>query len=523
MKKQIITASISLLSFQSHSQVGIGTTSPNPSSILEVSSSDKGLLIPRVDLDDVSTSTPITNPATGLLIYNDGGDEIDGFYYWNGSEWTPFTSGNSSALFSAENGLTQVGTKVELGGTLAKNTTITNSGNNLDISGTGELQISDTENPVFRIHSSANETNKGGRIEFNENDNRYGYSLRHQTGSGLVNSIQRGDGLWFEMKKNNVYTPAFGFSDNGGNSIPRVGVLTTNPRSSFHTDGTGLFSSGSSSTSIGGTSYLSANNQLSLENSNNGSVVQYFNSIGTTPKAVKLGLNPTYGTNGVFSIQTANNGNSFSDRIVIEMDGDVGIGTLDPTSKLHVQGDARITGNITSEGNIVGGKNLNIQDTAFVDKINILNPTTLATGVVSGNLVYNTSSKMVELESGSEITSFGSQSTITMNDDYNAAYKLYVHKGNACGQTMINEYLISGSNANNTWVIKPVKGVCPNGNTAFSETNNKTIDVINSRPGCQDGTSSGDWDYTISISGSGVISISNSATTTYSMKVHKIF
>jgi hypothetical protein len=53
------------VSFSAFSQVGIGTVTPHESSILEVESTDKGVLLPRMDNPSV-----IQNPATGLMIYN---------------------------------------------------------------------------------------------------------------------------------------------------------------------------------------------------------------------------------------------------------------------------------------------------------------------------------------------------------------------------------------------------------------------------------------------------------------------
>ncbi len=48
-------------------QVGIGTTSPDPSSILHVESSDKGVLIPRLTTAQINA---IASPANGLMVYN---------------------------------------------------------------------------------------------------------------------------------------------------------------------------------------------------------------------------------------------------------------------------------------------------------------------------------------------------------------------------------------------------------------------------------------------------------------------
>lgn len=54
-------------SLNSYSQIGIGTTSPDKSSIMDISSIDKGLLIPRLTNNQVDS---ISNPANGLIVFN---------------------------------------------------------------------------------------------------------------------------------------------------------------------------------------------------------------------------------------------------------------------------------------------------------------------------------------------------------------------------------------------------------------------------------------------------------------------
>ncbi len=73
---------------------------PNSSTILDVHSKngDLGMLIPQVTLNDASTSAPITSPATGLLIYNNGGSEPDGYYFWEGTKWDQLYSGDVPSI-----------------------------------------------------------------------------------------------------------------------------------------------------------------------------------------------------------------------------------------------------------------------------------------------------------------------------------------------------------------------------------------------------------------------------------------
>lgn len=63
-------------------QVGIGTTTPDPSSQLDITSTDSGLLVPRMTLGD---RINISSPAEGLLVYQT--DDVAGFYYWDGIVW----------------------------------------------------------------------------------------------------------------------------------------------------------------------------------------------------------------------------------------------------------------------------------------------------------------------------------------------------------------------------------------------------------------------------------------------------
>lgn len=77
--------------------VGIGTTTPHASALLDLQSTSQGLLIPRVTLLATTNGTsPVNTPATGLLVYNSGGSLENGFYYWDGSEWVLVGSGGGS-------------------------------------------------------------------------------------------------------------------------------------------------------------------------------------------------------------------------------------------------------------------------------------------------------------------------------------------------------------------------------------------------------------------------------------------
>jgi type VI protein secretion system component Hcp len=68
-----------------HAQaVGIGTTTPSSSAILDIASADKGLRLPRIN-----DTTMVTNPTEGLFIYN---LKTGSPNYYDGSRWQNFNT-----------------------------------------------------------------------------------------------------------------------------------------------------------------------------------------------------------------------------------------------------------------------------------------------------------------------------------------------------------------------------------------------------------------------------------------------
>lgn len=79
--------------------VAINTTGlpADASSMLDVSSTNTGLLVPRVSLSMTTTAAPVTAPANSLLVYNiaTAGDVTPGYYYWNSTlaAWVRLATG----------------------------------------------------------------------------------------------------------------------------------------------------------------------------------------------------------------------------------------------------------------------------------------------------------------------------------------------------------------------------------------------------------------------------------------------
>lgn len=104
-----ITVSISVTA-----QVGVGISIPDPSALLDVSSTSKGVLIPRLTATEKSQ---ISNPATGLLIYQT--NDSTGFYYYSGSGWVRILSQNAlpANITAQGNSFNTAGKLVQLNGT----------------------------------------------------------------------------------------------------------------------------------------------------------------------------------------------------------------------------------------------------------------------------------------------------------------------------------------------------------------------------------------------------------------------
>jgi len=71
--------------FAQAGSVGVGTNAPYVNAILDITSTTKGVLLPRLTQVQRNTLTPLLNlTANGLLIYN---VTTLRFNYWNGTQW----------------------------------------------------------------------------------------------------------------------------------------------------------------------------------------------------------------------------------------------------------------------------------------------------------------------------------------------------------------------------------------------------------------------------------------------------
>jgi hypothetical protein len=118
IKKIVEIVVVILFVSTANAQTGIGTTTPNASAKLDITSTNKGFLPPRVALTAANVFAPVTGlsgttelaTAAGLLIYNTAtsgttpNNVVPGYYYWNGTGWIQISGGlvieSKSASFS---------------------------------------------------------------------------------------------------------------------------------------------------------------------------------------------------------------------------------------------------------------------------------------------------------------------------------------------------------------------------------------------------------------------------------------
>ena len=198
-KFYIALATITIsLNLHAQNKVGINTTDIDDSVILDVTSTDKGLLIPRINLISVfNTTTPINTPEIGLIIWNTNASVLNGngvgYYYYNGLQWTKFQNpstldkaydsggpGNGRLIFADASAVKITATDgLYITGTFG-------SGVNIDSeeSGAGTRLFFNPRNAAFKAGSTLGPT-------FSANESRnysfgFGFDIETRSGRGFA-------------------------------------------------------------------------------------------------------------------------------------------------------------------------------------------------------------------------------------------------------------------------------------------------------------------------------------------------
>ena len=174
-------------------QKGIGTNNPHPQAALEISSPDKGLLIPRIALQSSSTLAPLSGvPSSShesMLVYNtntstQNGLDGKGYYYWsseNGGAWTKISSGEAAPDDVRLIGNSLVAANAGPGGNGSSEGTQANRSNNFLGSNAGLSNTTGSNNIFFGFDSGSGNTTGSHNLMF-------GWRAGRITESGVFNT-----------------------------------------------------------------------------------------------------------------------------------------------------------------------------------------------------------------------------------------------------------------------------------------------------------------------------------------------
>ncbi len=322
--------------------VGINSSgsSPNTSAGLDIDFSNKGLLIPRVNITDLTNASPISSPATSLIVYNTNTTTGPGYFYWDGSKWVKVFDNNDGRPWVLEgNSGTTPGTDF-LGTTDAQDLVIkTNNAERIRITSGGNVGIG-TASPAELLHIN-------GNIRGNQSG-----ALRISTGNGYVD-IGPKNSSWCHF-----YTDRGRYWFNKGLTVDGGLIGSYNEDLRLQTSGTTrIFVKNSNGyVGIGTTSPTSRleiyGDQQNIEISNTSETdagIIFNDAQATSSQYAKI----TYGC-GDNDLNFLNA--SSTPRMVIESSGEVGIGTTNPSELFSVGSSSQFR--VNSSGDITRIRNI---------------------------------------------------------------------------------------------------------------------------------------------------------------------
>lgn len=126
-------------------KVGNNPKTINSNALIEMESTSKGMLMPRLALVHPDSFTPMTAHIKGMIVFNtDSTSNVKpGLYYNSGTKWLKIP-----AAVVVNNGLTLANDSLQLGGTISKPTTING------LTDTNKIQFLGQGNNMFSINDS---------------------------------------------------------------------------------------------------------------------------------------------------------------------------------------------------------------------------------------------------------------------------------------------------------------------------------------------------------------------------------
>ncbi|MCT4582733.1 MAG: hypothetical protein N4A35_15060 [Flavobacteriales bacterium] len=135
MRKLLLSIFVISSSYTFSQSVGINTATPNPMAALDIESTDKGILIPRMTtVQRNSLGTSLGTLHESLMVYDVDDSQ---FYFWDGTAWSAIGTGTGGDDWGAQTVVT-TGTNISGNGTIASPLSVDV---NLDNDPTNEMEL----------------------------------------------------------------------------------------------------------------------------------------------------------------------------------------------------------------------------------------------------------------------------------------------------------------------------------------------------------------------------------------------
>ncbi|HRH49281.1 MAG TPA: hypothetical protein PLP23_11070 [Panacibacter sp.] len=293
--------------FPATGSAGIGTLAPDASSMLDMVSTTKGLLTPRMTK---TQRDAIVVPATGLMIYQT--NSTPGFYYYSGTAWTAISVKGSNTSLS---NLTATAVNLSL---------VPGTNNTLDL-GTSTLAWRNGYfggNVGIGVATAAAKLDIAGTVKIADGTQGTGKVLTSDanglaswqtpTGAGSITGTGAAGNLAFWTGTSALGTNANLFWDN---TNARLGIGTATPANKLDISGAGGLRVSTTNTGSGTTDWIAGN---------------YGAAAGDRVVMGNL--------NGRATIGAHNNALTAWAPLILNQDGgNVGIGTNAPGARLHIK------------------------------------------------------------------------------------------------------------------------------------------------------------------------------------------